>query len=163
MVNISCCKVFFFCTKRAKEKDDATSIFPWDEEGRARSTDRTCVCARATGDSSPVLDRGEEKWRAGVDIHRGLRVERTVNGRKRRRHNRSRYGIINAVPLNFCAPLSSNSLRPTSSLRTRRRKKNKIGTRWIAKKRKGRGSMAVGGGSCVSEAALSRWVNKFRF
>lgn len=162
MVNISCCKVFFFVQNVPKKRTTRRVFFRGTKRGEP---DRLIgrACARAPQVTRRQCSIEAKKSDAPVSIYTADYVERTVNGRKRRRHNRSRYGIINAVPLNFCAPLSSNSLRPTSSLRTRRRKKNKIGTRWIAKKRKGRGSMAVGGGSCVSEAALSQWVNKFRF
>lgn len=111
MINISYCKVlfFFFLQNVAGEKDDATSIFPWDEEGRPDQllliVARTRVCARARWLASA---RSRRRRVTPVSIYTADYVERTVKW-KRRRHNRSRYGIINAVPLNFCAPLSSNS------------------------------------------------------
>lgn len=92
----------------AGEKD-AASIFPWSEEGRPDQllmiAARTCVCARTRWLASA---RSRRRRVTPVSIHTADYVERTVKW-KRRRHNRSRYGIINAVPLNFCAPLSSNS------------------------------------------------------
>lgn len=107
----------------AGEKD-AASIFPWSEEGQPDQllmiAARTCVCARTRWLASA---RSRRRRVTPVSIHTADYVERTVKW-KRRRHNRSRYGIINAVPLNFCAPLSSNSSDELVRGKKKTKKKN---------------------------------------